>query len=494
VTDLALSLDRELSSSQGLPRASGYLRHKSSVIFYDALEEALSRLEAVLPPLAGLRTMVLLPDGLPSALINLECFRQGATIAPVSPRIPEVQLERVIRRLEPDLVFTSDLLYAKFAMSLRGRAVALAGSATVRIVPGRQGDPRAGTRKREKSAVRAIFFTSGTTGEPKGVCLSELNLLAAAHANSEILRLDSARKSVIAVPLYDYYGMIQLYSHLHSGAECTLGESAQFGTSFFGAIAKCTATDLVLVPHALRQLLDFTERSANEHLAELWRGLSHVVSSSDLLPDDMTRRVFRLNPEISVVDVYGLTEIGRAVSRILRSGEHNGRPGGTPSKGVEMRIDSATGTGEIVLRGPTMMLGYLTGIHDEEVQFQAVEEIRTGDEGRITATGELELLGRRDHIMNIYGEKLHPSAMEEPARQLNGIRDAIAFLESDGDDVRTVMHVVADASSVDEETIRNHLRPYVPRTFLPRAIRFVREIDRTEMGGKLRRPETGKGR
>ena len=139
--------------------------------------------------------------------------------------------------MQPDLVFTTPLLNAKFARLLQKTGTVLVGS----------GDPASLQVRRDialrdsagqRAQVRAVFFTSGTTGVPKGVCLSESNLLSAAFINTSILNLDSSHRSsirrsliprsLITVPLFDYYGVIQLYSHLLAKAACTLGESGQF--------------------------------------------------------------------------------------------------------------------------------------------------------------------------------------------------------------------------------------------------------------------------
>jgi len=207
-----------------------------------------------------------------------------------------------------------------------------------------------------------------------------------------------------------------------------------------------------------------------------------------MLPPELAERVFQLNPGISIVDVYGLTEIGRALHRTLRAGDDPSRPGGRPARGTEVRIDSSAGSDEIVLRGPTMMLGYFAGIRDAEVQFHPASEIHTGDEGRISESGEVQLLGRRDHMLNLYGEKLHPSAIEQPAMQLKGIREALAFLSVEPDKTRVVLQIVADPGSADQDAIRTHLRRFVSRAFVPETIEFVPAINRTEIGGKLRRP------
>ena len=470
--------------------ASPYLRCKDACVTFSELGPALAWIASQLPSLAGRRVIILLPDSLSTALLHLECFSQGATIVPLSPFSSAGHIQYVLDRVQADLVFTTPVLHAKFAGHLRSTAVALVGSGSPIPLQVRGTMPLrdCGT---QRSAVRAVFFTSGTTGKPKGVCLSESNLLSAARINRTILGLDSSRRSLITVPLYDYYGLIQLYSHGMAKAACTFGESGQFPRSAFETIDSQAITDVVLVPFTLKALLDYAQNAKDNEYRQTWRRVAYVASSSDQLTPDLLRSAFTLNPGLAVVNVYGLTEAGRASYCVIRDGCNPGTSIGNPSPTMKVWVDAPAGQrGEIVISGPSVMLGYLQDIVDGEIHFAPVTEVRTADEGYIGDDGEIYLLGRKDHLMSVHGVKLHPSEIELLVNQLPGVRDSLAQLHEDGQGNKTiVLDVVADRGSVEQRQILDLLREHLPRLFLPQVINFVDAIPRTEIGGKLIRPK-----
>jgi len=477
-----------VEAAQEFP-AGLYLRHRDTGVTFSEVGPALAQVASQLPALVGLRVIILLPDGLSAALLHLECFTQGATIVPLSPFSPPAHVQYVLDRVQADLVFTTPVLHAKFAGPLQKTPVALVGSdhpTTLQVqcpAPIRECG-------RQPSTVRAVFFTSGTTGKPKGVCLSERNLLSAASINRTILGMDSSRRSLITVPLYDYYGVIQLYSHVIAKAACTLGESGQFPKSTLEAIGSHAITDIVLVPFTLKALMDYVQDSRGTEHQETWRKVAYVASSSDQLPPDILRRAFMLNPGLTVLNVYGLTEAGRACYRVIRSGSNLGTSIGNASPTMKVWVDAPAGqSGELVISGSTVMLGYLQDITDEEIRFAAVTDVRTADEGYVGDDGEIHLLGRKDDLMSLHGVKLHPSEIEVPVNQLSGVSDSLAYLHQDGGGNKTiVLDVVAHRERVEPNQILDLLREHVPRLFLPHAINFVDAIPRTEIGRKLIRP------
>jgi acyl-CoA synthetase (AMP-forming)/AMP-acid ligase II len=478
-----------LEAAQEFP-ASPYLRHRDACLTFSEVGPALAQIASQLPSLGGKRVIILLPDSLSAALLHLHCFSCGATIVPLSPFSPAAHVQYVLDRVQADLVFTTAVLQAKFADLLRRSVVALVSSGNSIRLQAPCAIPL-GAGGRQRSPVRAVFFTSGTTGKPKGVCLSEGNLLSAACINRTILGLDSSRRSLITVPLYDYYGVIQLYSHAVAKAACSLGESGQFPKSAFEVIDSHAITDVVLVPFTLKALLDYAKNSKGNRHQQTWRRVAYVASSSDQLSPDLLRNAFTLNPGLAVVNVYGLTEAGRACCRVIRDGSNLGTSIGHPSPTMKVRVDApARQSGEIVISGPTVMLGYLQDIENDEIHFTPVIEVRTADEGYIGDDGEIHLLGRIDHLISLHGVKLHPSEIELPVNQLSGVRDSLAQLHQDGEGNKTiVLDVVADRGSVGENQILDLLRKRVPRLFLPQVINFVDVIPRTEIGGKLIRPK-----
>ena len=451
--------------------------------------EALRRQHELAP---GTRVAVLLVDSLPSCMLYIDLFVRGIIAIPVSVRATSAQIESMLSEARPHRVITNTGLYKRHRKVLDSYAcleLRDTGGCSAAIVPinhGDDGDGRwtASTGNGTSNDVRTIMFTSGSTGKPKGVCLSESNVIAAATMMSEFLDLDAGRRTLVTPPMYDYYGYIQFFAHALRAGTCVIGESSAFPKSLFGAMTDTGATDLAVVPFSLKQLIEFDESAAHG----LFRTIRRVTSSSDVLSFDLLERVFALNPDLIVHDIYGLTEAGRAASRRITRDSAASRSIGFPSAGVTFEVEGDRDEpGEIFIRGPNVG-GFLQRIDGDDVDVFRPDRIATGDIGYREPTGEVILVGRKDHMLNMMGQKIHPSEIEAVVTRHAGIRDAMAKIISEGDgEPRVVLDVVCDGDDVEFGVLERALRKALPRAFVPAEIRNVACIPRTDVGAKIQR-------
>ena len=460
---------------------------------YAELRDAIEALGVHIGNVAGNRVLLLLPDTLSSYLCHLAFFIEGAILAPVSVRSTTAQIDRLCKRLQPHLIVTNRPLFSRHKDVLESLPHLLIDSSPAGE-PGQfaySGSVASGTVRatRPQADMRLLIFTSGSTGEPKGVCLSEQNILAAAEMMVSFLGLSAERKSLVTVPLYDYYGFIQIYGHILAGCGYILGESPTFPTPLLRRIVTEQVTDLVLVPHTLRQLLSLPGGGC----ADAFRALRYMTSSSDFLTSPLLDATFAFNPELEIFNIYGLTEAGRAACRRIGANAPPSHSIGKPSPGAEIILDSPEGEiGEIVLRGPNVMLGYMTEVRDDEIHFTPCAEVRSGDLARRAENGEIVLLGRHDHMINIMGNKIHPAEIETLALQVPGVLDACASVRRDGDgEAVVILDVVPRPESYDGEALAKHLARHLRRVFVPRRINRVPRVERTEIGSKIVRGEVG---
>jgi acyl-CoA synthetase (AMP-forming)/AMP-acid ligase II len=331
--------------------------------------------------------------------------------------------------------------------------------------------------------IRTVMFTSGSTGTPKGVCLSEKNILSAAEMMATFLELDHSRQTLVTLPMYDYYGYIQIFSHIMRGGGCVYGESTAFPGTMKQVLEHGNITDLALVPYSIRQLFQLLSR--DNSLAS--SSFHTITSSSDLLTEDILEDVFRIRPDLTLYNIYGLTEAGRACYRKITADSDFSRSIGVPSPGVDILIDgTAERPGEILIRGPNVAAGYLHKIQNDEIVMQSCDVIETGDIGYRDENGEILLVGRKDHMISVMGEKIHPIEIESLAMCIPSVKDAIAEPVSDAmGAVRIRLSLVCQ----DYENFRDQLdtlfREHLERVFIPAEIRVVEVIERTELGAKL---------
>jgi long-chain acyl-CoA synthetase len=469
--------------------AVGFRDHRIS---YGQLADILKALSLKFDNLVGKRIVLLLPDGLPSYLWHLHLFLMGAVNVPISIQSSTSKIRELCEKVKPHFIVTNIPLRQRHKSAVEsypciavktddpnvpwGFDYKVFGAGNDFNYPSSVLDPK-------NNDVRMIVFTSGSTGEPKGVCLSETNLLAAAEMMVSFLSLDPLRKSLVTVPLYDYYGFIQIYGHLLGQCGYIFGESIGFPDRILKTVLKENVTDLVLVPFTLRELL----RIISIKNSDVIQHLNFITSSSDLLTPDLLTNVFKLNPVLRIFNIYGLTEAGRACYREIRQSSIFNGSIGKPSDGVEIIIDSSGGEpGETVIRGPNVMLGYLHEILDERVVFKPCTEMHTGDLAYYDAEGEIILLGRSDHMINIRGSKMHPMEIEALALEVPGVVESHAHKITDSlGEASISLDIVPVNNDCNLDAIRAHMRRNLPPLFYPRQINIVKGIRRTELGSKI---------
>ena len=459
---------------------------------YGQLAGALESLAQKCGSVAGKRIVLLLPDAIPCYLWHLHLFLGGAVNVPVSVQSSSSRIKELCERVQPHFIVTNGALRARHRAAMEAFPCIIVKPDETSAPwefeyeisgPSHSDGSHNQSLGRDENKVRMIVFTSGSTGPPKGVCLSEGNLLSAAGMMVSFLSLEPSRKSLVTVPLYDYYGFIQIYGHILGQCGYILGESIGLPDQLFRRIREEQVTDLVLVPHTLREML----RIMDNDYVDIITQLQFMTSSSDILTRDLLEQAFAINPGLKVFNIYGLTEAGRACYKIFDRSYLQTNSIGIPSPGVELVLDGSEGdTGEIIVRGPNVMLGYLQDIHGDHVVFNPCREMRTGDLAYYNDKGELILVGRRDHMINIRGSKIHPVEIETIALRAPDVVDAYAYVSTDGGGEPSIrLDVVLRGGAGDLERVRAHMRRNLQPLFFPEDINVVPGITRTELGSKI---------
>jgi acyl-CoA synthetase (AMP-forming)/AMP-acid ligase II len=258
-------------------------------------------------------------------------------------------------------------------------------------------------REVDGTDVADILFTSGTTGRPKGVMMNHLQTL---RLYAEWCDLADLREG-------DRYLMINPYFH-------TFGYKA-------GLIA-CMIRGATMLPVAVFEVdrvIDLVERERVSMLPgppTLYHSLLAAPSDRDLsslraavtgaadIPVELIRRIRKELPFQSIMTGYGLTECGTATaSRPGDSFEAIATTAGTPCDGVEVRIGD---DGEVLVRGYSVMQGYLD---DPAATAEAVDPdgwLHTGDLGELDDTGRLRIVGRKKDMFIVGGFNAYPAEIE----------------------------------------------------------------------------------
>ena len=328
------------------------------------------------------------------------------------------------------------------------------------------------TRNSAPDDIALIISTSGSEGAPKAVMLTHANLDAAASASNERLSLAPGDIWLDCLPLYHIGGMSILYRCMRSGATVLLHEGFDAATVWRDLFAH-PVTHISLVPAMLARLLDVAAEAPPP------ASLRYVLVGGAALSGPLFKRAREAGWPIC--PTWGMSECAAQAATLLQPGS-DWQEGmvGTLLPGFAARLDA---TGRIQLRGPQLMAGYL---NPEQRLGDGLDNgwLSTADLGRISAGGEITILGRADDVLISGGVNIHPLEVESQLAACPGVSDVAVTAVSDpiwGDSLVALIVGTADAKA-----IRDWSRGHLTSAQQPRRIMRIERLPRNAMG-KLER-------
>ena len=334
-------------------------------------------------------------------------------------------------------------------------------------------------------ALALLMYTSGTTGVPKGVLLSQANLVANALAISAEHGLTTDDRVLAVLPLYhiNAFAVTMLAPLAHGGS---LVLPAKFSAARFWAQAiahRCTWINLV--PTMVSYLL---EGEAPERAQTA--PIRFCRSASAALPPEHLR-AFEQKFGIGIIETMGLTETAApAFSNPLDPAQR--KPGAVGrASGCEARVIDASlapvadgHTGEIAIRGPNVMRGYYKNDEATRAAFTTDGWLRTGDLGHRDADGFFFVTGRIKELIIKGGENIAPREIDEALLRHPAVLDAAAVGIPDRHYGQEIMACVVLRSGQvgDEAALRDFCEQLLGRYKTPKLIRFVAELPRGPSG------------
>jgi acyl-CoA synthetase (AMP-forming)/AMP-acid ligase II len=366
----------------------------------------------------------------------------------------------------------------------------------------------------DETSVALIVYTSGTTGRPRGVMLSHRNLLTNIKSANSRVGLTSDDSILVVVPLHFIHGRMQLLTHAMIGGTIVFSEGFHFPQRVVQELEQHGVTGFSGTPYHFYTLLDRTSIASCTLPA-----LRYVLVTGGAMHPEGLRRLAEALPGIEIHVAYGQTEASPRITylgplEVLGSPESSGRP----LPGVLVEIVSEDGSalppemiGEVVVSGPNVMCGYVTGDEVSSGKIDAFGRLHTGDIGKLDRRGHLYLVGRRSDLIKSAGERVFPGEVESILGQHPAIREsAVLGLPDRTLGERIVACVVLKpGESIEADALRTHCLKFLPLVRIPREIRFSHGLPKTESGkinrqdvvahfnelgtAKGREVETGKG-
>lgn len=447
----------------------------------------------------GGRVLVALPTSLELVACYLGILRAGMVALLVNPSFTRPEFARVIADAGASFGFVApavgDLIGGAGRRSFSFSLVDAPArpQAVVGVWLGEQptrserGDLAVRMRRAWPGDESVLAYTSGSTGEPKGVPLTHANLLSSARGVMSSWRWTRNDVVVHCLPLYHQHGLSSIHAMVLGGGR-TVIRSRFEPEEFSDLVAAERPTIMLGVPAIYRRLVDAAPRR------ERFVSLRLLVSGSAPLPPVLAESIEESTGQVPL-ERYGTTESGLDLSN-LYDGERRKGAVGYALPGVEVcvgnvsdghRVDEApTGVdGEILVRGPQVVRGYWRQADDDPGVFASGGWFRTGDIGRVDpCDGSFSITGRAKEVIISGGMNVYPREVELVLEQHGDVLTvAVAGIPSGrwGEAVCAFM-VARPGRRPDTQELaslcRDGLAPYKhPKRFV-----LVDEIPRNAMG------------
>lgn len=449
---------------------------------------------------AGDRVMLVNENCVPLVVAILALSELSAWPVVVNARMAEAELERIRQHCEPRLV-----LYFLDSEAARERWQPLddqggsfvltlgAGEVGVRALPVQ-------AKPEENSLVEAgvftLIYTTGTTGDPKGVMLTHRNVLYVAAVSSALRGLREDDRVYLVLPVSHVFGLAAVFlASVFVGAELILADRFEPDTAL-ATMHEHSITGILGVPAMFARLVDHARAHA-------------------LGPDDMPSLRFMysggapLDPAIKektetlfampLLNAYGMTESGPTICQVRYNEPLTSCSVGRLLPGLEARLLGADGSpvapgevGELHIRGPNIMLGYY---RNPQATAAAVDEegyLNTGDLVRLDDAGNVHIAGRSKELIIHSGFNVYPPEVEGVISKHPGVLlCAVVGQAIDGNEEVVAWVQRAAGSDLTEAELQAFIRPLLTAYKRPSRILFMAQLP-TAPSGKVLKHKLGK--
>lgn len=338
----------------------------------------------------------------------------------------------------------------------------------------------------EPHRLAAIFYTSGSTGDPKGVMLSHLNLVSNTMATVSYLQLTPDDSVMVILPFYYIYGNSLLLTHVAVGGTLVLDNRFLYPEVVLDNMEQERVTGFSGVPSHFMLLLNkstFVKRKL-EHLR-------YFTQAGGAMAPEVIKRLVEAFPDKQTWIMYGQTEASPRVTWLPPEDVHRKLGSiGVEVPGVTVEIVDDEGgivpageSGELTVVGDNVMMGYWK---QPAATDQVLKDGRlyTGDLARRDEEGYIYITGRRREIIKSGGNRVSAKEVEERILEHEKVAEATVFGVADdvlGEAVKAAV-VLKPGCEADEKEIQSHCQQTLAVHKVPRFVVFMTELPKLQSG------------
>lgn len=340
--------------------------------------------------------------------------------------------------------------------------------------------------------IAAIVYTSGTTGEPRGVMLSHQNFVSNAQSITSYLQLSEKDSVMVILPFCYSYGKSLLMTHIMAGGTLILENSFMYPNMVLNKMIEEGVTGFAGVPSTYAILLN-RSNIRNYQFPKL----RYLTQAGGAMPPQHAQQLQQVFPDSRIYIMYGQTEATARLTylepcELVRKAGSIGKaiPGVTIELIKEGNIQAYIGEeGEIVASGNNVMVGYWNNPEETRKALRN-GKLFTGDMARMDEEGYLYIVGRRSDMIKSGAHRISPKEIEEVIVELTEVYEvAVVGIDDEilGQAIKAFV-VLKDGATLDAKKVKQHCRSRLASFKIPKEVVFVPDLPKTS-SGKVRRYE-----
>ena len=337
--------------------------------------------------------------------------------------------------------------------------------------------------------VSTVLYTSGTTGRPKGALLTHRNIISNALAATEAIHITAKDRFIVFLPLFHSFTFtVCVVLPLLLGAMLSLLP----GVRPFSRVVKSLILDRITLFVAIPTVYKILADKDMPFLVKLLLNLRLCVSGAAPLPVNVIRQ-FESAFKVPLLEGYGLTEASPVVSiNPVEIGRRRAGTVGLPLPGIDVNVVDDAGapvpagsSGELIVRGPNVMQGYLNRPED------TANTIRdgwlfTGDIASIDEDGFIRIIDRKKDLIIVDGLNVYPYEVEEVLYRHPAVKDCsmigVPHEHEEGKELGIMYVVLREGATATVKELREYLTEHVAHYKIPRRFLFTDDLPRTATG------------
>lgn len=406
----------------------------------------------------------------------LAIHKVGAVYVPIDPTFPKERILAILTEVKPKLILTYSECEEILKNTVDIPRLNLEHSAKI-LDDLPSINPEINVNLDNESH---IFFTSGTTGKPKGVVATQRNLVQYLSSARNQYKFSSEDKFISAARFTFSISLFKILTPLYVGGAVRIIPREVV----LNLPQLCKELQEVTVfhfgPSLLKQLLPYIEENYQDFSA--FNKLRHVSSGGDMIPPEILEKLKKIFRKAEVYVIYGSSEIScmGCTYEVPRDMTIEKTKVGKPHQNMSVRIFDKYGNmvpigapGKLYFAGDGLVKGYLNLeklTAEKFVQIDGERFYSIGDIGRFDPEGNIELLGRDDFQVQIRGMRVELPEIEYYLKLFPDISDCVVvgmILENNSDKSLVAYLVLKDGSDANSLKIREHLNKFLPDYMVP---------------------------